>query len=166
MWLRNKKTGGLFNTDDVNKKEIHIAEIQPITNKTYKFPKSELKKNKSTEYSRNYKINISPDDYLKLTTDDKIMKEIKKTSTPLDLTKVHNEPMYLTLDASKGQIIDHNGRHRMYAFKQDGYNKVEMILKVKNGSKTAKYDYFKAKGQFAKNDYDNNVVFRDIEELK
>ena len=29
VWLRNKKTGGLFNTDDINKKEYSFEEKKP-----------------------------------------------------------------------------------------------------------------------------------------
>ena len=137
--------------------------IENVGNKSYKLPQkvlSNLQKGKDYRY---YLIDINPKDFLELTTNNHIMELIRDVDMTLDLSKVNDSLMYLEYDANIGQIISHNGRNRMYSFNKAGYNNVQTILKVKNGSKTGKYNYFKLRGQMNK---EKSLVINNPKELE
>ena len=85
------------------------------------------------DYARLYLSKISPDDFLKLTANDRMMERLEQDKFDLDLQKIQNkrvvaDMMYLDIDMETGEVRGHEGRHRMYALKNSGYKDVEIVV--------------------------------------
>ncbi len=80
-----------------------------------------------------YIATISPDDFLKLTASQETIKSIEKSVDSgmygeLDLKKLNKNYMMLEIDLRNGNVINHEGRHRMQLLKNNGYEKAEIII--------------------------------------
>lgn len=105
-------------------------------------------------YARLYMTKINPDTYLQLTATSNAMERIEKEKFDLDIEQVNSknrvaDMMYLDIDLETGEIRGHEGRHRMYAFKNAGYNEVDIVVFPYNYEKynAKEYNNFKIKGQ-------------------
>ncbi len=89
-------------------------------------------------YAQAYVTSINPKDYLKLTLSDDVLnkwqeaaqKGINSDIKPLDIDKLKNEPQtpYITIDSKTGEVIGHEGRHRMRALMNEGVENVVIVV--------------------------------------
>lgn len=98
-------------------------------------------------YAKAYITSINPRDYLKLTISDKNLAKWEQAADegtsesiyPLDEAKLKNErniPM-LEIDTETGEVIGHEGRHRMMALMRAGATNVPIVV-VDNTTKYSK----------------------------
>ena len=84
------------------------------------------------DYAQAYVAYINPIDFLKLTTgaNQRAMKRIENEGKKLDLAELQEEtqPLFLDIDEEEGEVIGHEGRHRMYALYKEGYTSVPILL--------------------------------------
>lgn len=85
------------------------------------------------DYAHSYIAWIDPMDFLHATTDtsayrDRIRREAGELR--LDELKANSEPIYLIVNEKKGEITGHEGRHRMTALMDAGYERVAVIVRV------------------------------------
>lgn len=82
------------------------------------------------DYSQAYLTRLSPEEFLKLTTeDDDAYNRIISESTNLDKEKLRNnsQPIYLRI-YDDGEVRGHEGRHRMAALMNAGITSVPLVL--------------------------------------
>lgn len=82
------------------------------------------------DYSQAYLTRLSPEEFLKLTTeDDDAYNRIISESTNLDKEKLRNnsQPIYLRI-YDDGEVRGHEGRHRMAALMNAGITSVPVVL--------------------------------------
>lgn len=114
------------------------------SNKVFDKPKkkkdednSEFKKRladwkQSRKYAKAYVTKISPEAFLSLTTPN--VNDIIEESKPLDIERIRklNEPIYLVVDTDTGEVVGHEGRHRMAAFMAEGLDEVPIVVQPSN----------------------------------
>lgn len=122
-------------------------------NKEYKLSENEIEQaiNESVsewdeDYARLYITKINPESFLKLTTNEEINRRLENERFDLDLEKISNKKyvadmMYLDIDMETGEVYGHEGRHRMMALKNSGYNKVDLIIFPHNYDKYHSKEY-------------------------
>jgi len=73
--------------------------------------------NKHTDYSKAYVAYISPSDFLNLTANEPILENVKSEATKLDIEELRRqqETPFLEYDPATGDVVNHEGRHRMVA---------------------------------------------------
>ena len=105
-------------------------------------------------YARLYMSKIKPEDFLELTAPDVVLDMLNANKTELDLEKIKGakyvaDMMYLDIDLETGQVRGHEGRHRMLALKDAGYDEVDIVVFPYNYEKynAKEYKDFKIKGQ-------------------
>lgn len=89
----------------------------------------------TSDYSRGYMTWMSPEDFLKLTTDSQELYDILKSeSRPLDIEEISEnenareyDTIHLEIDKD-GNVLSHQGRHRMIAFRDEGIERVPVVL--------------------------------------
>lgn len=122
--------------NESNKKDFKIN--KDVVKEQYLNPNNLIKdnlvrkdegKNKGNNF---YVANITPDEYLNLTTTpelyNKIINDNKTTNFELDTNKLNNSYMYLTVDPATGKVVGHNGRHRMLELKKAGYTNADILV--------------------------------------
>ena len=80
-----------------------------------------------------YVATITPDNFLNITSSKQMIKSIENDVNSgkygkLDLNKLNNTYMMLEVDLRNGNVINHEGRHRMQMLKNNGYKKAEIIV--------------------------------------
>lgn len=96
------------------------------------------------DYARLYLTKINPKDFLKLTSSEDYFVAIKNNTLELDLEKMEGskyvaDMMYLDIDLETGKVRGHEGRHRMSALENEGYELVDIVVFPNN------YDKYHAK---------------------
>lgn len=96
------------------------------------------------DYARLYLTKINPKDFLKLTSSEDYFVAIKNNTLELDLEKIEEskyvaDMMYLDIDLETGKVRGHEGRHRMSALENEGYELVDIVVFPYN------YDKYHAK---------------------
>lgn len=86
-----------------------------------------------------YITTISPDDFLQLTASKDTIKRIENRVNSgeygtFNLNKLNKSYMMLEIDLRNGNVINHEGRHRMQMLKNNGYKKSEIIIYSLNNS--------------------------------
>ena len=104
------------------------------------------------DYAKSYITWVEPDDFIYATTGtERYREQLKEEAGELDLERLKNEtqPIRLTVDFETGEIVGHEGRHRMLALKAAGVEKVAVIIDAwnDNRSNTKPVDIMRAKGQ-------------------
>jgi len=79
---------------------------------------------------------ISPADFLKLTSSEANMQNIRSESGVLRLDDLRGEQEtpFLTVNAQTGEVVGHEGRHRMSALQNSGIEKVAFVIKAAEGT--------------------------------
>ncbi len=102
-------------------------------------------------YALNYITKMTPDDFLKLTANQNVMEmlEAQKFDLDLDILNRKGSWIFLDIDFENNVAVSHEGRHRMYALKNAGYNQVDVVVFPRNYEKyNAKtYNNIKIKAQ-------------------
>lgn len=123
------------------------------------------------DYAKSYKVQMSPKEFLDLTTqggasslkkgDNLGLGELRDLDKD-EFNKWTHQPIYLNIafrdenNPNKAQVVGHEGRHRMFALMQAGYNKIDVELHCEVwDTNFDKYHPFNAKyfdliGQFNK----------------
>ena len=113
-------------------------------------------------YAQAYITYMTPREFLELTTSgisSRLL--IENESTKLDKKRfeeaTHFQPIKLTIDHKTGEVISHEGRHRMVALANEGIYDVPVLL-FDSSNKTSKetLNNFKLTGQF--NEYHSAIV--------
>ena len=115
----------------------------------------EIRSSSSTtemDYAKSYIAWMSPEDFVYATTaTSEMRKQIADEAGELDTEKLatYDQPIYLAVDFSTGEIRGHEGRHRMQALKAAGIDKVAVIIDARNDDRkhTKPIDYIRLKGQ-------------------
>lgn len=114
----------------------------------------------SNDYAKAYVAYISPSDFLSLTTtNESAIIEESKTYGKFNLKELQSndikEAPYLEIDFDYGEVIDHNGRHRMVMLRDAGVEKVAIVIRdpnsERNKSKTQKKTNVLVTGQYFDN---------------
>lgn len=146
--LRAKYTGNMYAsyTEDRINREIKysIAEGKP-------------------DYAKSYIAWVKPSDFIYATTTSQSARDyLNKEAGKLDLEKLRSEsqPIYLMVDMKTGEIVGHEGRHRMLALMDSGVEKVAVIIEAKNDDRynTKPIKYMDLKGQ-SFGEYQNGTGF-------
>lgn len=92
------------------------------------------------DYAQLYMTRMSPEDFLNLTATENAMAMIERDKFDLDIGILENkrvvaDMIYLDIDIENKQVRGHEGRHRMYALKNAGYNKVDVVVFASNYDK-------------------------------
>ena len=106
---------------------------------TYKIPSKFLHDLENRENGNYYVAEITPDQYLKITSSENLIKSIEEETKQygeLDLDKLNSGYMMLEVDLDTGKVSSHEGRHRMQLLKNNGYKKAQIIIM----SKKSNYD--------------------------
>lgn len=157
VW-RTNKYGHKFpikQTNNYMNEKIRDSIIKVENDKKYKIPDEQINaiyNRRTNKYAerRFFISEIKPDDFLKLTTDSESIKDvIKETQFKLDSKILDKNYMFLQMNMKTGQITGHEGRHRMVALKNAGYQKAEIIIFPEYGTMEGfnQYNYKIAKNQ-------------------
>ena len=87
----------------------------------------------SPKYAQAYITYMSPSDFLSLTTSSISSKiKIQAESTKLEKERfekaTQHQPIHLTIDHETGEVVGHEGRHRMVALSEEGIYDVPVLL--------------------------------------
>ena len=107
------------------------------------------------DYANSYIAWIRPDDFLYATTvSERSVERIKQESRPLDIEQLREQrqPIYLAVDMNTGEIVGHEGRHRLTALKEAGIQKVAVIIEARHvnypdNERTKPIEIMRLKGQ-------------------
>ena len=83
------------------------------------------------DYAKSYIVWVEPDDFINATTTtDEFRERLREEAGDLDVERLANQsqPIYLNVDFETGQIVGHEGRHRMLALQKAGVKKVAVII--------------------------------------
>ena len=120
----------------------------------------------SPNYAQAYITYMTPYDYLEMTTSNRTSKaKIENESTKFDRERferaVHFQPINLVIDSETGEVITHEGRHRMVALSNEGIYDVPVLLfDYKNKESKQTLENFKLTGQF--NEFHKATIKRAI----
>ena len=100
------------------------------------FDEHSLGDGKRAEHSNAYVGYISPEDFVSLTSNENIRSRVKDEAYILNEEELKNEKEtpFLEYDPATGEVVNHEGRHRMVALKADGIESVAVVLKPSNDS--------------------------------
>lgn len=90
------------------------------------------------DYAKSYIAWVTPEDFIAATTMTEESRErIKTEAGKLDLEKLQKQkqPIYLHVDFSTGEIVGHEGRHRMLALQDAGISRVAVIIDATNDNR-------------------------------
>lgn len=108
------------------------------TSKSYKIPKEMIDYVKNRDNGNYYIASISPQEFLKITSNDRMIKDIERYSVEtygeLNLNELNKGYMSLTIDLNTGQVVSHEGRHRMVLLRNAGYKKAQVIVQSPNAN--------------------------------
>ena len=87
------------------------------------------------DYAKSYITWVSPIDFIYATTTSEQYRQIlKEEAGDLNIEKLRAEtqPIHLTVDFETGEIVGHEGRHRMLALQKAGVEKVAVVIDAWN----------------------------------
>lgn len=104
------------------------------------------------DYAKSYITWVNPIDFVyATTTSEDYRKKLKEEAGALDIEKLRNydKPIHLTVNFETGEIVGHEGRHRMLALQAEGVDKVVVIIDALNDNRhhTKPIDFMSLKGQ-------------------
>ena len=158
-----------FSTDGMTDNEIENAQNVISNLKTYALSSKYLdgfasytterivrelynSSNKSIDYATSYVTWVNPIDFIYATTASEEKRAIlAEEAGELDVERLAKEiqPIYLRVDFETGEIIGHEGRHRMLALQKSGIEKVAVVIEAENNDRynTKPIDFMSLKGQ-------------------
>ena len=100
------------------------------------FDEHSLGDGKRAEHSNAYVGYISPEDFVNLTSNKNIRSRVEDEAYVLNEEELRNETEtpFIEYDPASGEVVGHEGRHRMVALKADGITKVAILLKPSTDS--------------------------------
>ena len=100
------------------------------------FDEHSLGNGKRAEHSNAYVGYISPEDFVSLTSNKNIRSRVEDEAYVLNEEELRNETEtpFIEYDPASGEVVGHEGRHRMVALKADGITKVAVLLKPSTDS--------------------------------
>ena len=90
------------------------------------------------DYAKSYIAWVTTEDFIAATTMTEESRErIKTEAGKLDLEKLQKQkqPIYLHVDFSTGEIVGHEGRHRMLALQDAGISRVAVVIDATNDNR-------------------------------
>jgi hypothetical protein len=90
------------------------------------------------DYAKSYVAWVSPIDFVyATTTSEQTRQALKEEAGTLNIEKLKGEtqPIHLTVDFETGEIVGHEGRHRMLALQQEGIDNVAIIIDALNDNR-------------------------------
>ena len=138
----------LFISDDVTSDKFGriLDRLDPVnrkteTGKTAHISKTRWKKFLDLHGDKDvYIAKIPIQDFLDLTADRLAQRDIREQTAPLDVAELKaSDQLYLKVDFAKGKALDHEGRHRLTALYNSGYQNVDIMIIVENAER-AQYD--------------------------
>ena len=87
------------------------------------------------DYAHAYITWVNPLDFVYATTSmESVRERLKQETGKLDIDRLRNQKqaIYLRVDFETGQIVGHEGRHRMLALQDAGIDRVAVIIEAKN----------------------------------
>ena len=104
------------------------------------------------DYAKSYITWVDPDDFIYATTvSERGREQIKEEAGTLDIERLRSEtqPIHLTVDFETGQIVGHEGRHRMLALQEAGVERVAVIIDAWNDDRhhTKPVEFMRLEGQ-------------------
>ena len=134
-------------------------------NKEYKIPQETLDKFKNREDGNYYVAEIKPEHFLKITSNENLIKSIEKETTSygeFDIEKMNKGYAVLEVDLENGKVMNHEGRHRMQLLKNAGYEKAQIIIMSKkhnyDESKAHNFSSLHLKHQMENENFETSVV--------
>ncbi len=100
------------------------------------FDEHSLGDGKRAEHSNAYVAYISPENFVNLTANKNIRGRVEDEAYILNEKELRNETEtpFIEYDPVSGEVVNHEGRHRMVALKADGITKVAVLLKPSTDS--------------------------------
>lgn len=151
--LRAKYTGNMY-----------ASYTEDRINREIKYSTAEGK----PDYAKSYIAWVKPSDFIYATTTSQTTIDyLKEEAGKLNLEKLRSEsqPIYLMVDMKTGEIVGHEGRHRMLALMDSGVEKVAVIIKAKNDDRynTKPIKYMDLNGQrFGENQNGTGFLLSNI----
>ena len=104
------------------------------------------------DYAKSYITWVNPTDFIyATTTSEQYREQLKKEAGSLDIERLKKEtqPIHLTVNFETGEIVGHEGRHRMLALQAEGVDKVVVIIDALNDDRhhTKPIEFMRLKGQ-------------------
>lgn len=141
-----KKYGKTLCVPESNKERQKFKRLiqKSKSGRTYNIPNETINNLKDRDNGNYFSVYISPDDYLKITSSEALIKDIERETKKygkLDLSKIDNGFMMLEIDLNNGKVVSHEGRHRMQLLKNSGYKKAQIIVISSNNSYDEKFGH-------------------------
>ena len=120
------------------------------------------------DYAKSYITWVDPIDFIYATTISEQNRErIKEEAGEFDIERLKNEtqPIHLTVNFETGEIVGHEGRHRMTALRDQGISYVAVIIDALNDDRhhTKPIDFMHLKGQnFGRNANGTDMYLHDM----
>lgn len=91
---------------------------------------------KRADYSNAFVAYISPSDFVNLTTNNTIRGRVEDEAYILDEDELRNETEtpFIEYNPETGEVVNHEGRHRMVALQAEGISNVAVVLKPSTDS--------------------------------
>ena len=104
------------------------------------------------DYAKSYITWVNPIDFVyATTTSEQFRNQLKEEAGKLDIEKLKSEtqPIHLTVNFETGEIVGHEGRHRMLALSEAGVDKVAIVIDALNDNRynTKPIEFMHLKGQ-------------------
>ena len=104
------------------------------------------------DFASSYITWVEPIDFVyATTTSEQYRQHLREEAGTLNIEKLKGEtqPIHLTVDFATGEIIGHEGRHRMLALQQEGIDRVAIIIDALNDDRhhTKPIEFMSLKGQ-------------------
>ena len=115
-------------------------ELAPMTPERFKSVYQDSVAKGSPDYAKSYIAWVSPFDYIYATTTSRQSRDtLSEEAGELDLEKLqgYEMPIWLSVNMETGEIIGHEGRHRMLALEKAGVEKVAIVIKAMNTDRTS-----------------------------
>lgn len=76
-------------------------------------------------------------DFLDLTADRLAQRDIREQTAPLDVSDLKaSDQLYLKIDFESGKVLDHEGRHRLTALLNAGYQNADVMILAENAEQS------------------------------
>ncbi len=76
-------------------------------------------------------------DFLDLTADRLAQRDIREQTAPLDVSDLKaSDQLYLKIDFKSGKVLDHEGRHRLTALLNAGYQNADVMILAENAEQS------------------------------
>ena len=120
------------------------------------------------DYAKSYITWVDPIDFIyATTTSEEGRKILKEEAGSLDLERLKKEtqPIHLTVNFETGEIVGHEGRHRMLALQGKGIDRVAVIIDALNDDRhnTKPIEFMSIKGQrFSDNRHGTDMYLHNM----